>query len=43
MGGGGGGKGGGGKLSGEGLAQAQRLNTTRGVSLIRGQEHEVDT
>ena len=32
-----------GKLSGEGSAQAQRLNTTRGVRLIRGQEHEVDT
>ena len=32
-----------GKLSGEGSAQAQKLNTTRKVSLIRGQGHEVDT
>ena len=32
-----------GKLSGEGSAQAQRLNTTRRVSLIRGQGHEEDT
>ena len=32
-----------GKLSGEGSAQAQRLNTTRRVSLIRSQGLEVDT
>ena len=32
-----------GKLSDEGSAQAQRLNTTRRVSLIRGQGPEVDT
>ena len=32
-----------GKLSGEGSAQAQRLNTTRRVSLIRDQGHEEDT
>ena len=32
-----------GKLSGKGSAQAQRLNTTRRVSLISGQGHEVDT
>ena len=32
-----------GRLSGEGSVPAQRLNTTRRVSLIRGQGHEVDT
>ena len=32
-----------GKLSGEGSALAQRLNTTRRVSLIRGQGHAEDT
>ena len=42
-GGGGGWEGKKGKLSGEGLAQAQRLNTTRRESLIRGQGHEVGT